>query len=110
MFLPFNGSRNKKEVIYDDKEFKEWKKRWKKRLLINNNPEKFSKLMRVTNPKVIPRNHKIEEVLESANQKNFEPFKNFLEVLKKPYNNQNGIQEYQSLNISKRKYQTFCGT
>ncbi len=101
---------NKKEVIYDDKEFKEWKKRWKKRLLINNNPEKFSKLMRVTNPKVIPRNHKIEEVLESANQKNFEPFKNFLEVLKKPYNNQNGIQEYQSLNISKRKYQTFCGT
>ena len=109
-FCHLMDEENKKEVIYDDKEFNEWKKRWKKRLLINNNPEKFSKLMRDTNPKVIPRNHKIEEVLESANQKNYEPFRNFLEVLKKPYNNQNGIQEYQSLNISKKKYQTFCGT
>ena len=41
--------------------------------------------MRSVNPLVIPRNHKVEEVLDEANNDNIEPFNKFLEILDKPY-------------------------
>ena len=63
------------EEIYKDNNFKNWKKNWQERLkLNNNNPEKHIKLMRSVNPLVIPRNHKIENALEEANDNNLEPF------------------------------------
>ena len=75
---------NKENFKEDD--FENWKKRWQERLKINNNtPEKYLKLMRSVNPLVIPRNHKVEEVLNEANNGNIEPFNQFLEVLNKPY-------------------------
>ena len=61
-------------------------------------------------PIVIPRNHKVEEVLSEANQNNFEPLERLLEILKKPYNNQSDILDYQIPSSSYKKYQTFCGT
>ena len=67
--------------------------------------------MRSANPIVIPRNHKVEEVLEAANNNNLKPMKNLLNILEKPYENQNKIFEYQSpAPIGNEKYQTFCGT
>ena len=100
-----------KNKIYNDNELLEWKKRWKERLLINNNStDKSIKLMRNVNPLVIPRNHKVEESLEAANRNNFEPVKNLLKILEKPFSNQNNIHEYQLPKISEKKYQTFCGT
>ena len=100
-----------KDRSYDDKEFLEWKMRWEKRLLINNEKHKdYLKLMKNRNPLVIPRNHKIEEALNSAMQNNFEPVNNLLKVLAKPYDSQINIAEYQLPKISKEKYQTFCGT
>jgi len=98
--------------IYNDGNFLIWKKRWKERLKLNNNtPEKFLCLMKSVNPLVIPRNHKIEEVLNSANNNNLEPLKKILKVLKKPYEKQDIIDEYCSpAPPSNVKYQTFCGT
>ena len=56
-------------------EFQNWKKNWQERLKLNNNsPENYIKLMRSVNPLVIPRNHKIENALEKANDSNLEPF------------------------------------
>ena len=52
--------------------------------------------MRSANPLVIPRNHKVEEALEAANNDDLNPMKNLLKVLEKPYENQEGISEYQS--------------
>ena len=92
-------------------DFENWKKRWQERLKINNNtPEKYLKLMRSVNPLVIPRNHKVEEVLNEANNGNIEPFNQFLEVLNKPYLEQKNIINYQIPLSSNEKYQTFCGT
>ena len=101
---------NIKDKVYDDIELKEWKKRWERRLLINSSLEKSMKLMKSVNPLIIPRNHKVEESLQEANQNNFKPLNNLIKVLEKPYNNQNEIQEYQYPKNSKEKYQTFCGT
>jgi len=92
-------------------EFLNWEKRWKIRLKANKNtPEKYIKLMRSVNPLVIPRNHKVEEVLKEANQDNIEPLTKFLEILKKPYSDQKYLIEYQLPSSSEEKYQTFCGT
>ena len=96
---------------YEDNIFQNWKKRWQKRLSTNNNkPEKYIKLMRRVNPLVIPRNHKVEEVLHEANQNNLKPINQLLEILNNPYTEQKNIIEYQIPSISNEKYQTFCGT
>ena len=102
----------KEDKIYKNESFLGWKKQWQERLKSHNNsPEKSLKLMWAANPLVIPRNHKVEEVLEAANNDDLNPMKNLLKVLEKPYENQEGISEYQSpAPPSDQKYQTFCGT
>ena len=101
----------KKEKIFEENSFLEWKKRWEERSLKNNNTlKKCKELMRSNNPLVIPRNHKIEEALEAAEQNNSKPMNKILEILNKPYNEQNDIADYQSPSILNEKYQTFCGT
>ena len=100
-----------KKENFKDNIFLEWKKRWQDRLKDNNNtPEKYMKLMRSVNPLVIPRNRKIEEVLNDANNNNIKPFKEFLEILKNPYSEQKNIKDFQIPSTSNEKYQTFCGT
>ena len=101
-----------KDKMFNSKEFVDWHQKWKKRLAENNHSSEESlKLMRSANPLVIPRNHKVEEALEAANNDDLNPMKNLLKVLEKPYENQKGISKYQSLAPpSDKKYQTFCGT
>ena len=96
---------------FEDNDFQNWKKRWQERLKTNNNtPEKCIELMRRVNPLVIPRNHKVEEVLNEANKNNLEPINQILQILKNPYIYQKNINEYQVPPASNKKYQTFCGT
>ena len=101
-----------KNKIYDDQSFLDWKKQWQERLKINNNsPEKSLKLMRSNNPLVIPRNHKVEEALEAANNDDLNPLQNLLKILEKPYENSEKINEYRSpAPPSGKIYKTFCGT
>jgi len=98
--------------IYNDENFLTWKERWKERLKLNNNtPEKYLNLMKSVNPLVIPRNHKVEEVLESANNNDLSPLKKLIKVLEKPYEKTKENIDYQSpAPISDKKYKTFCGT
>jgi uncharacterized protein YdiU (UPF0061 family) len=100
-----------KNENFKDNDFQNWKKRWQERLKTNNNsPEKYIKLMKNVNPLIIPRNHKVEEVLNEANKSNTKPLIKLLEVLKNPYFEQKNIIDYQKPSSSKEKYQTFCGT
>tara|TARA_B100000579_G_scaffold410953_1_gene401347 strand:+ start:559 stop:2028 length:1470 start_codon:yes stop_codon:yes gene_type:complete len=99
-----------KDTIYEDNDFQIWKKRWRERLSTNERPEEHIKLMRSVNPLVIPRNHKVEEALNEANQDNLEATIKLLKILSKPYNGQKDIIEYQLPSFSNKKYQTFCGT
>ena len=96
---------------FKDKDFQNWKKRWEERLIINNtNSEKHIELMQTVNPLVIPRNHKVEEALKAAEQDNMRPINKLIEILKKPYTEQNNIVDYQARSHLTEKYQTFCGT
>ena len=110
-FCHLMGLEPEKNSIYEDMEFLNWKLRWKERLkTFNNSPKKYEKLMSSFNPLVIPRNHKVEEVLNEANKGNLEPLSSFLEVLSDPYNIKKNISKYQIVTGVKKGYQTFCGT
>ena len=99
------------DKIYTDYHFKIWKKRWQERLKKEKNiQDKSIELMKKNNPIVIPRNHKIEEVLKAAQEDNLKPYLRLLEILKKPYSSREGLRDYQTLSNSNEKYKTFCGT
>ena len=99
------------DKIYADYHFKIWKKRWQERLKKEKNiQDKSIELMKKNNPIVIPRNHKIEEVLNAAQEDNLKPYLRLLEILKKPYSSREDLKDYQTLSNSNEKYKTFCGT
>ena len=75
----------------------------------NGSKEKQLDIMLNVNPSVIPRNHKVEEALTSANDDDLKVMNKLLSVLDKPYGDQKDIEEYQSPSDNK-EYQTFCGT
>jgi len=102
----------KEKKIYNDESFLYWKKQWEDRLKIKGNSfEESLKIMRSSNPLVIPRNHKVEEALDAANNGDLKPTKNLLKILEKPYEDKKEINEYQSSEPPSNKiYKTFCGT
>ena len=105
--MNINSSNDSK---YKDTNFINWFKQWESRVLINNGSiEKSINLMKKNNPTVIPRNHKVEEALEAANNNDLSLTNKLLSILNKPYDNQNDIDDYQSPS-SNIEYQTFCGT
>ena len=97
---------------YNDSSFKEWYTRWQVQLAKNTKPLKSSlTLMRANNPSVIPRNHKMEQVLEDATSGDLKPLNDFLTALENPYKNRPDLKPYQSPpKQEERVYQTFCGT
>ena len=110
-FCYLMGEEIQKNKNYEDKDFKNWKLRWGERLEANNNSsERYLKLMKSVNPIVIPRNHKVEEALNAANQDDLKPFLKMLEILDNTYRKNKDLTEFQIPSTAKEKYQTFCGT
>tara|TARA_B100000900_G_scaffold393242_1_gene389509 strand:+ start:625 stop:2073 length:1449 start_codon:yes stop_codon:yes gene_type:complete len=109
-FCNLIGLNPEKDLVYQDTDFLNWKEKWKERLKKESLREKSIKLMRDSNPIVIPRNHKIEEILNLAEKNQLDQLHKFLEVLKNPYVEQKDISLYQRPSRSEKKYETFCGT
>ena len=111
-FVDLINERNLDHAIYKSQEFKNWFKIYKKRKLSQNfSKSKSFRLMKESNPLVIPRNNIVEDVLESADQGDLSPLKKFLKVLENPYDNNIKIPSYYKTNIkSDQPYMTFCGT
>ncbi len=109
-FMHLMNINSNNNSIYKDTNFINWFKQWESRVLINNgSKEKSINLMKKNNPIIIPRNHKVEEALEAANNNDLNLINKLLSILNKPYDNQNDIDDYQSPS-SNSEYQTFCGT
>ncbi len=68
--------------------------------------------MRAVNPAFIPRNHRIEAVIQAAVQRNdFAPFEELLAVLATPYQDQPALARYADPpQPHERVLETFCGT
>lgn len=70
-----------------------------------------SEAMRLVNPAFIPRNHRIEAVIQAALRDDFAPFEELLTVLAKPYDDQPQFAAYaEPPREDQRVTQTFCGT
>ena len=92
--------------------FLAWRDRWEARLARQSGPiVNARKKMRTLNPAVIPRNRRVEEVLEAAATRNLAPLERLLSALSRPYEH---LPAYADLAEPPAPwptpYKTFCGT
>ena len=93
--------------------FDSWEHRWRERLLNEDIPAALRQsAMRRVNPLFIPRNHRVEAVIEAAvERQDFAPFAELLAVLSAPYDMQPGRDHYALPPAAhERVLATFCGT
>ena len=96
-----------------DPALNEWLNQWRMRGESERlSPAERVILMRSTNPKYIPRNHRIEEVIVAAvAHQDLEPFETLLTVLSRPFDEQPSLERYAAApEPAERVLQTFCGT
>jgi len=100
-------------LFADPTAYDEWAERWRKRISEEpQEPAERAVAMRAVNPAFIPRNHRIEAVIQAAvNRDDFAPFEELLTVLSKPYEDQPALSDYADPpQPDQRVLQTFCGT
>lgn len=96
----------------EERSFDKWYQRWQARLNKNGgSTTEAIRIMRATNPAVIPRNHLVERGIKQALAGDYTHIDDLMEVLQKPYNPSICAQEYQHPpKPDEDVYQTFCGT
>ena len=94
-------------------EYDQWARRWRERL--RRDPREMqarAQAMRQINPAVIPRNHRIEQVIGAATEReDFGPFIELSTVLSQPYQAGVGFESYADApRPDEQVLRTFCGT
>ncbi|WP_240420165.1 protein adenylyltransferase SelO [Paenibacillus periandrae] len=100
-------------VLFGTEEFAQWHELWLARLSRQQEPQASShQLMRNSNPAIIPRNHRVEEALEAAEQQeDYSVMERLLDVLSSPFAYSPEQTDYTTLPApSTRPYRTYCGT
>jgi serine/tyrosine/threonine adenylyltransferase len=93
--------------------FDEWAALWRERIAgETQSPAERQAAMRAVNPAFIPRNHRVEAVIQAAvANDDYAPFEALLTVLAKPYEDQPAFAAYtEPPEPHERVCQTFCGT
>jgi uncharacterized protein YdiU (UPF0061 family) len=109
---PATGRPGVRELFAADSAIDGWLEHWQKRLTEDPQagPERAAR-MRAANPACIPRNHRVDTALRSAETGDYTPFRELLSVVQRPYDNQPERAEYTlPPEPSERVLQTFCGT
>jgi uncharacterized protein YdiU (UPF0061 family) len=102
-----------RSLFHDQRVFEAWAARWRQRLAREpEGAESHRARMRAVNPAFIPRNHRIEEVIEAAVvAADFTLFEALLLILAKPFEDQPTFAHYMDPpQVHERVCQTFCGT
>ncbi|HEY0140692.1 MAG TPA: YdiU family protein [Thermoanaerobaculia bacterium] len=89
-----------------------WLPRWRRRLEEEpSQPEERAAAMRQVNPAFIPRNHRVEAVIQAAIDDDLGPFEELMTVVSRPFEERSEFAEYmQPPEENQRVFQTFCGT
>jgi uncharacterized protein YdiU (UPF0061 family) len=90
-----------------------WLHAWRDRLVAEETaPEGVAASMRRSNPAFIPRNHRVEEIIEAASRRgDFAPFHTFMSILARPYEDQPEHAAWaRPPTPEQRVERTFCGT
>jgi len=112
-FIALTFDNMKDTAMFESEEFAQWHTLWKARLEgQKESKEDAHGLMRNNNPTVIPRNHRVEEALDAAeNNRDYSKMENLLKVLSSPYEYSKEHEAYAVLPPpSAQPYRTFCGT
>jgi uncharacterized protein YdiU (UPF0061 family) len=102
-----------RQLFADPAAYDEWAARWRQRISEEpQDPAARREAMRSVNPAFIPRNHRVEAVIEAAVKRDdFALFEELLTVLSDPYEDQPEYAGYADPPEShQRVLQTFCGT
>ena len=85
-----------RQLFADPAAYDEWAVRWRQRIGDEpQDPAERQDAMRAVNPAFIPRNHRVEAVIDAAvNRDDFAPFEELLAVLSKPYEDQPAYAGY----------------
>ncbi|MGR3706613.1 protein adenylyltransferase SelO family protein, partial [Sulfitobacter sp.] len=62
--------------------FAAWREKWRARLAVEDDPEE---VMNAANPVIIPRNHRIEEMIQAAVAGDMAPFNRLMDALASPF-------------------------
>jgi uncharacterized protein YdiU (UPF0061 family) len=102
-----------RQLFADPTAFDDWASCWRQRIGEEpQDPAVRQSAMRAVNPAFIPRNHRVEAVIDAAvNRDDFAPFEELLTVLSKPYDDQPQLASYaEAPEPHQCVLQTFCGT
>jgi uncharacterized protein YdiU (UPF0061 family) len=101
-------------AISADEGFKNWLVQWQARLSRQAQTfEASMQLMQTVNPKMIPRNHLVEEALSAAvNSDDMAPVHALLSAISDPFSDADRPAKYTEApaHEADQKYKTFCGT
>lgn len=100
-------------LFSDQQRLAQWYDRYTARLRQDPlSPQDRQRRMMLTNPRYIPRNHRIEAVIQAAvTESNYAPFHALVEVLAAPYTDQPDKDDYAAPPApGEEVLQTFCGT
>jgi serine/tyrosine/threonine adenylyltransferase len=100
-------------ICSHDPHFVQWLSQWKSRAAAENvSPANRALAMRAVNPKYIPRNHRIEQVIATAvDREDFTLFEKLLAILARPFDEQPQFDDYAAgPRPEERVLHTFCGT
>jgi len=93
---------------FTHRDLKDWTNGWRNRLRSEKDPDAT---MKGANPAYIPRNHRIEEMIQAALHGDIAPFERLNRVLKQPYTLQQGEHELTLPPTPDQEIEaTFCGT
>jgi serine/tyrosine/threonine adenylyltransferase len=100
------------KLFSDHQAFDLWREEWLARLdLETASKDQRAEIMRLANPAIIPRNHRIEEVIAAALDENYELFHRLSAALERPFDELPEFADYQKPPLtSELVTQTFCGT
>ncbi|GGE68588.1 protein adenylyltransferase SelO [Priestia taiwanensis] len=98
--------------LFETPAFKAWYENWQARMdRQEESKEASNQLMKENNPSIIPRNHRVEEALEAAEERgDFSVMERLLAVLDDPYAYSPEQESYTTVPKCAGSYQTFCGT
>jgi uncharacterized protein YdiU (UPF0061 family) len=107
------GDAGVRSLFANPRDYDAWEGQWQSRLAREAcEPRMRAEAMRRVNPAFIPRNHRIEQVIEAAvNKSDFAPFHELSAVLAQPYRSSKDFEPYADApHPSERVLKTFCGT
>ncbi|MDP2580306.1 YdiU family protein [Shimia thalassica] len=102
------GTDTAQDQFIDRDAFESWARTWRNRIEGEDDPYG---VMRATNPVLIPRNHRIEQMIQAAVTGDMAPFSRLMQALSAPFDDTSEFADLRRPPLENERVRaTFCGT